>query len=99
MKSLLCFAHGRDRDWEAICLDLDIAVQGESFAAVQSALNEAIQTYVMDAMAEDTATSEQLLNRAAPWYVRLKHLTTFFYAALFFRDDEQRHAFNMPCPA
>ena len=36
-KSLRCYAEGRDGSWEAICLDLDIAVQGGSFEGVQLA--------------------------------------------------------------
>ena len=31
-----CYAKGHTGDWEAICLDLDIAVQGESFEDVFS---------------------------------------------------------------
>ncbi len=41
-RTLRCYAEGRDDSWEAICLDPDIAVQGESFAEVVDSLNEAI---------------------------------------------------------
>ena len=34
MKRLLCFAEGKEGDWEGICVDLDIAVQGASFNEV-----------------------------------------------------------------
>jgi predicted RNA binding protein YcfA (HicA-like mRNA interferase family) len=35
---LVGFARGRKGDWEAICINLDIAVQGGSFAEVQDGL-------------------------------------------------------------
>jgi hypothetical protein len=28
MRNFLCFAQGREGDWEAICVDFDIAAQG-----------------------------------------------------------------------
>ena len=45
-RSLRCYAEGRDGDWEAICLDLDIAVQGSSFEEVFRSLQEAISLYL-----------------------------------------------------
>ena len=45
-KVLRCHAEGRDGDWEAFCLDLDIAVPGRSFEDVFRALNEAIALHV-----------------------------------------------------
>ena len=43
---LSCYALGRQNSWEAICLDLDIAVQGDSFGDVSRKLREAISAYV-----------------------------------------------------
>jgi predicted RNase H-like HicB family nuclease len=45
-RSLHCYAEGRNGDWEAICLDLDIAVQGGSFEEVFGSLREAISLYL-----------------------------------------------------
>ena len=45
-RNLLCYASGHGHDWEAICLDLDIAVQGQSFDEVFNDLNEAIALYL-----------------------------------------------------
>lgn len=63
---LICFARGKPGDWEGVCLNFDIAVQGSSFEEVRHALEEAIGLYVESAMQEDDATRERLLNRAAP---------------------------------
>ena len=37
-----CYVHGKDSEWEAICTDLDISVQGDSFEDAKSLLNEAL---------------------------------------------------------
>ena len=99
MKSLLCFAQGHEGAWEAICLDLDIAVQGTSFVDVQTALKSAVTSYIQDAAGEEPDTSRRLLTRAAPWHVRTKYLTNFFITTMFRPDDEYRHAYNMYCAA
>ena len=43
---LRCYAEGRDGDWEAICLDLDIAVQGSSRNDVVAKIEDAIELYI-----------------------------------------------------
>lgn len=100
MGPLLCMAHGRDGDWEAICLDLDLAAQGRSFEEVQGALDEAIQTYIKDALAEPPAARGALLKRKAPFLVRLGYLTSFFWSVLrASRENEARHGYTVPCAA
>ena len=37
-----CYVHGKGSEWEAICTDLDISVQGDSFEDAKSLLNEAL---------------------------------------------------------
>jgi hypothetical protein len=63
---VVCFAHGRPGDWEGICLDFDIAVQGESFDEVRRALQAAVSDYVSAAMDEEPETREKLLKRSTP---------------------------------
>lgn len=99
MKPLLCFAQGHGDQWEAICLDLDIAVQGQSYQEVYEGLNDAILSYIADAQAEDPAVARQLLTRKAPWHVRAKHVAGFLASTLLTRDREQRHGYTMPCAA
>jgi hypothetical protein len=71
-------ARGKQGDWEAICVDLDVAVQGGSFSQVQDALKAAVIDYVAAAKAEqDDSQRQLLLARAAPlsvmllWSIRL----------------------------
>ncbi len=73
----LCFAQGRAGEWEAICVDFDIAVQGASFREVQRELELAIQDYVEALGGEDLQTRAKLLRRRAPrltafrWSIRV----------------------------
>lgn len=98
---LLCVAHGRPEGWEAICLDYDIAVQGQSFAEVREVLNDAIHTYVEDAMKEDERTRRQLLDRRAPFWARLAWLRPLIAHALFDRnrDGTAPREFQVECHA
>ena len=71
---LRCYAEGTARGWEAVCLDLDIAVQGDSFEEVYRLLDEAVQEYadyVSGLPEEDRA---RLLGRKAPLADRLRFL-------------------------
>lgn len=95
---LKCYAEGHDKDWEAICLDLDIAVQGESFEDVFSALNESIKLHIETALSLPKSDQARLLERPAPLMVRLKFLR--YALRLMFRsgdkDDGFHHQFTVP---
>ena len=46
MLELRYYAWGRGGDWEAICTDLDLAVQGTSLQEVREEIRNAIDTYL-----------------------------------------------------
>jgi hypothetical protein len=70
----LCFAHGQDNLWEAICVDLDIAVTGRSLQEVKDLLETAVFSYVADAKKENPAARDKLLSRASPVTVKISFL-------------------------
>lgn len=90
VKQLLCFAEGRGDQWEAICVDLDLAVQGRSFPEVQDSLNAAIVGYLRSVGDEDEATRRQLLNRRAPLLVRLRYAWRFLRASVLHGGPDDR---------
>ena len=95
-----CYAHGRPGDWEAICIDLDLAVQGASFDDVRALLNSCIETYVQDALRETPEAAEKLMHRRAPLSVRLKHAFAYLASILRSRNDDGRDyqaGFDVPC--
>ena len=100
--SLQCFARGRGERWEAICTDFDIAVEGRSLDDAKDRLEAAIRTYVADASAEAPETAARLLNRRAPWWVRLRLAASYaLYAFRTRRPDgrDLKAGFDLPCPA
>lgn len=101
-----CIARGHEGHWEAICLDFNIAAQGESFQEVERLLFEAVTSYVEDALKEDEPTRTQLLSRQAPLSVRLSWFGGLLWAALCGRIDHHDGdassatvPFAVPCPA
>jgi hypothetical protein len=99
-RTLHCFAEGRDGDWEAVCLDLDIAVQGRSFEEVFGSLQKAISLYLESVADLPSDQRPALLRRPVPFMVRLKFLA--HAARGLFADsdgDRQRHQFTMPLAA
>ena len=99
-RTLHCYAEGRDGDWEAICLDLDIAVQGPSFEDVSASLREAITLYLEAVGDLEPQERRALLDRSAPLRVRLRFLG-HAVRGLLGRDDDhsERHQFTMPLAA
>lgn len=59
--SLIYFAHGGPAGWEALCVDFDISVHGETFDEVKALLDHAVQAYVRAASDESAATRPELL--------------------------------------
>lgn len=100
-EKLLCFAEGHGDTYEAICVDLDLAVHGRSMREVVSLLNKAVESYVDDAMKEDEATARRLLSRRAPWHVRLGHKLRFATHLLTRRrrNGGEEASFDVICPA
>jgi len=98
---LICVARGHQQDWEAFCLDFDLAVQGVSLQDVRSRLEDAIADYVQAATAEKEPARSQLLSRRAPFFVRLHWSTRFFLATLFGRNPDRDSTVGFPvsCPA
>lgn len=100
---LLCVAHPSEvGGWEGLCLDFDIAVQGKSFDEVKAHLQHAIVSYVQDAMKEEESQRTRLLNRRAPFLVRLVWGWRFFIATIRDRRDDDNNVavgFPVSCPA
>ena len=100
--TLLCAARRRGGVWEASCLDLDIAVEGQTFEEVHSLLNSAISSYIADARQEGDVDRDRLLSRQAPLSVRLAWLWPFIWRALLGRNHggpDKAIEFQVACPA
>lgn len=95
---LSCYAAGRDDSWEAICLDFDIAVQGDSFADVSKKLSEAIHAYIEYVVTLPADEQVDLLHRRAPWRVRTKFVLGAIVTMLFHKSNGGgQQSFGLPC--
>lgn len=69
-----CYAEQEGGCWVAVCLDFNLAAQGDSFGEVKSKLEAMIADYVHDALAgDDKPYAAQLLSRRAPLSFWLKY--------------------------
>ena len=69
---LQCYARGSGDRWEAICVDLDISVQGRSPADAKSSLATAIEMYLQRVAELPADERRAFLARRSPWHVRLR---------------------------
>jgi hypothetical protein len=101
-RKLLCYAYGRDSSWEAICVDFDLAVHGNSFNDVQDQLSKMAKSYLEDAMKEDSETAKRLMNRRVPFLIRARLAVLLFWRLMTgARSDNGNFyaGYDMPCPA
>ncbi len=102
MHVLRCYAEGRPGAWEAVCLDFDLAVQGESLEDVLGSLKKAIGMYLETVHELPEEERKRFLNRRAPLSLRLKFLWHVVRSVLANKDGPDRKAraeFLIPCPA
>ena len=72
MRKLTCYAWGKPGDWEALCVDLDIATQGSSFAEVKRELELAVEDFLDYAAELPESNRKFLLSHRTPWSLRLR---------------------------
>jgi len=91
-KVLRCYAEGHGGEWEAICIDLDIAVQGASFEGVFESLNTAIALYLETVEALPADERARLVERPVPLGVKLKLLQRAL--SVLFRDHSNDESYS-----
>lgn len=74
MPKLTCYAWGKPGDWQALCVDLDIATQGESFEEIREDLQLAIEDFLDYAAELPEANRNFLLSHRVPLAERLRLL-------------------------
>jgi predicted RNase H-like HicB family nuclease len=73
--ALRCYAEKDGDQWQAFCVDLTLAAQGDTLEQARVRLNEQISEYVHDALiGEDRPHARDLLPRPAPLRERVRYL-------------------------
>ena len=83
-----CYIFGKDDDWEAICTDLDIAVQGNSYEITKSLLDDAIGGFLHEVAKLPAKDQKEFLNRRAPLLVRINLRIKFYFSRVHTRSQE-----------
>src|SRR5260370_42139894 len=98
-KILSCYARGVGSSWEGICLDLDIAVQGDSFQDVSRRLRDAITSYLDYIETLPERDRERLMYRRAPLWTRSRWILGAISTMVFRRTNNERtyHNYSIPC--
>ena len=93
-----CYAEGSRSGWEAICLDLDIAVQADNLEAVVDELNQAIRLYLESVADLPEAERAHLLERPVPLGLRLRFAWAMISDALLGHEGRRRRHEGFTCP-
>jgi hypothetical protein len=100
-RSMMCIATGHGDQWEAFCRDYDLAVQSSSFDEVRRFLDKAVHMYAERALELPEPARSHLLNRKAPFLVRLVWAWRLFWPTVLGRTrrDDSTIGFPVACPA
>lgn len=97
-----CYAEGHDGEWEAFCLNFDLAVHGGSFEEVRRGLVEAISVYLEYVHDLPAGERRKFLNRRAPLGHWLKYGLIRLSRVVGTRSDSRARSWaesGAPAPA
>ncbi|MEA3644158.1 MAG: hypothetical protein VBE63_30175 [Lamprobacter sp.] len=79
---LRCYAEQQaPQVWVAVCIDLCLAAQGETYAEVRAKLDAQMNQYVEEAFTVDREHFDQLIPRKAPLRQRIKYYLAHLHIA------------------
>ena len=83
MLELRYYAWGRGADWQAICTDLDLAVQGTSLPEIQEEIGNAIDTYLEYLSELPKEERDRLFKQKSPLSLRMSLRLKCWISGLF----------------
>lgn len=72
IRTLRCYVYGHGSDWQAICIDFDIAVHGRTQQQVKDRLTASVNLFLRDLLDLPLEDQRHLLQRKSPWHTRTK---------------------------
>jgi len=82
ISSFLAFVERNGSNWEAVCLDFDLAVQGRSYDEAIAKLRDQVLLFLDGLDDLPPADQERLLRRRVPLHLQLRWLTTAAWSLL-----------------
>lgn len=82
-----CAAERKGSQWEVICLDFDIAIQGDSLEEAMKEMDIALNDFLEYALTLPKEEARMLLRRRAPLSLRLYYSLRFALMALMQKND------------
>ena len=79
---LKCYVHGGAASWQAICVDLNVAVCGNSQREVRASLFKAVDLYLQTVATLPTVERGGFLSRRTPWHTRTRLAILTWFSAL-----------------
>ena len=79
---LKCYVHGGAASWEAICVDLNVAVCGNSQREVRASLFKAVDLYLQTVATLPAVEQGGFLSRRTPWRTRASLVILTWFSAL-----------------
>ncbi|HFD81038.1 MAG TPA: DUF1902 domain-containing protein [Gammaproteobacteria bacterium] len=71
---LRCYAEqNHDGSWFGICIDLNLAADGDSLEEVRRKLDDQVRDYIEEALGDDVAYIDDLIPRPAPLPFRIRY--------------------------
>lgn len=95
---LRCYANKHGDQWQAFCVDLCLAAQGDSFHEVKLKLENMIADYIKEALGEDRNFANELLNRKAPLKQRMTYAWYMILHRIGIIRDGVHKSFKQPMP-
>ncbi|ROH88554.1 hypothetical protein ED236_00530 [Pseudomethylobacillus aquaticus] len=96
---LRCYAEPIGNQWQAFCIDFDLAAQADSLDEVKHKLEAQIFDYLKDALVgEDREFADQLLSRKAPISHFIKWHWYNFISNFRQKRQTSASAFKEPIP-
>jgi len=92
----------KENVWQAICVDLNIAAQGQTRQETEALIEEMVASYLAKVASLPAAERAQFLNRKAPLSVRLGWAIKFFVGSIVANrhiNDRVSVVSHYHCPA
>ena len=89
-----CYVKKTGEQWVAVCVDLCLAAQSDTFNGARRELESQVRDYVLEALTVDVKHADVLLSRRAPLSNRIEYWIVRLFQVFHREPRAQRCAFE-----